>query len=190
MLSIGRPLTSEGREPQKKRLTLTDAIRTLVTGGDKERVDASVKKLLAELKVAEAEQYRLSQRIRSILSALAIVGVRPYFTGLVRDGDTDSREKDYASRRPFENMKLSEVCEKIVHDYKGHPLRRSQVEYLATIGGYEFETKDVSNSVDVTLRRLASAGKIVVHRRRGSGGSQYGWPWTMNGPKQLEGDSG
>ena len=151
-------------------MTKTDGIRTLVTG-DKAPVDASVKKLLAELRRAEIEKWHAERRIQSIHAALKIIGVKPEGAGAAFHGD--GKEMDYTSNEPFKNLPLAEACEWILRDYKGHWLTRSQVEYLATRGGFDFSTKDVSNSVDVTLRRLAASGRIEAERVRGSRGSKY-----------------
>jgi hypothetical protein len=65
----------------------------------------------------------------------------------------------------------------LLEDYsKNHPadyLTKTQVEYLAKRGGYKFSTADSKNSVAVTLRRLATEGKIEAQRIRGAAGNKY-----------------
>jgi hypothetical protein len=156
---------------EKKDLTMTDSIRTLVNEEQKP-VDASVKKLLAELRSAEDDRWRAQVRISNIRAALKIIGVTPQ--GVVSTGlHGDPKEEEYARRQPFKELTLAETCERILNDYRPNWLTRSQVEYLATRGGYNFSTKNVGNSVDITLRRMADTARIEAERVRGSRGSRY-----------------
>jgi hypothetical protein len=155
---------------KRKHLTVTDGIRTISFEGTEE-VDASVKKLLHELRKAEGEKWRAQRRIHSIHTALSILGVKPEACGSMLD--EDRYEVEYSAKEPFKGLTLAETCTRILRDYAGKWLTRAQVEYLATRGGYDFSTKDPSNSVDVTLRRMASAGKCEADRVRGSRGSKY-----------------
>jgi hypothetical protein len=156
----------------KKVLDKTDGIRTIEAGRGKV-VDASIKKLLRELKDAENAKWRASRRIGSIHAALEILGVKPQAYGAGLLGDTN--EMNYVSKEPFRDMGLAETCERRLKDYEGKWITRAHVEYLATRGGYDFSTKDSQNSVDVTLRRLAGAGKCDAERVRGSRGNKYRW---------------
>jgi hypothetical protein len=158
----------------KKDLTATDTIRTLDTGGIN-GVDTSVRKLLTELRTAENDRWKAQRRIEHIREALKILGVTPQ--GVVSTHwFGDAKEAEYVSRQPFKDLTLSESCERILRDYQPNWLTRSQVEYLATRGGYNFSTSNVTNSVDVTLRRLAGSRRIEAERVRGSRGSKYRVP--------------
>src|ERR1017187_4721180 len=50
---------------------------------------------------------------------------------------------------------------------------KNQMEYLLTVGGYCFDAKDPTNSVEVTLRRMAADGQCEVEKRGGSYGNLY-----------------
>jgi hypothetical protein len=152
-------------------------------------MDASVKKLLAELKKAEDLKWRVSMRVRTIHEALKLIGVKP--DTIPAAFNADLKESEYTTRQTFKNLSLAETCEKILKDYVGNWLTRSQVEYLATRGGYDFSTKNPGNSVDVTLRRMAGAGKIEADRIRGSRGSKYRWiPEPAEAKKEVVGSYG
>jgi len=152
--------------PQKKRLTSTIHIRTIVRG--KDDVDATAKKLVDKLRQLEMQEWRIKRDRRAIQLALHAAGIRP---GM----DVNSNELSYAQDLPFMNKTLSESCEQILKDSEGQWLTKTQVEYLVVRGGYSFSAKDSKNSVDVTLRRLAVDGKCAADRVRGSRGNRYRW---------------
>ena len=54
-------------------------------------------------------------------------------------------------------------------------LDKGQVEYLLSLGGYQFKAKNPTNSVEVTLRRLASGAnpKCEVEKGAGPHGNRY-----------------
>jgi hypothetical protein len=75
--------------------------------------------------------------------------------------------------RPFEDMTLVDACRKILADFPGTALTKSQVEDYALQGGYKFTTQDTKNSVSGTLRRLAAEGVCQVTRVKGPHGNKY-----------------
>lgn len=155
---------------RKNRLTSTNGIRTLVLEG--ERVDATTKKLLEQLKQLERKDWYIRQQMKAIHTALRLAGIKPDIPSL---SGIDHQESKYAVSESFANASLTEACESVLKDYKDKWLSKSQVEYLITRGGYKSSAKDAKNSVDVTLRRLAGDGKCDVKRVRGSRGNTYRW---------------
>jgi hypothetical protein len=134
-------------------------------------MDATTKKLLKRLRELETDKWRIDKELQSIQTALSVAGAKP--------GDMwfpAEHETLYAATRPFAHMSLADSCEKILKDYQGRWLTKSQVEYLLARGGYESQAKDSKNSIDVTLRRLAGVGKCQAERVRGSHGNKYRVP--------------
>src|SRR5260221_682447 len=82
-------------------------------------------------------------------------------------------EDRYAERVPFRIMSLPDACMAVLVDHRDISLDKNQVEYLLTLGGYPFEAKDPTNSVEVNLRRLAADGKCEVTKGAGSTASEY-----------------
>jgi len=154
----------------KKDLTETDSIRTIVQNREGEEVDATAKKLVERMRQLEMEQWRINNELRAIRTALDVAGVKPSYKFKTL---SDPTESEYVRNQPFNKTTLAEVCYAILKDYKPEWLTKSQVEYLAIRGGYNFSTTDSKNSIDVTLRRMAGAGKIEADRVRGSRGSRY-----------------
>lgn len=150
--------------PQKNHLTSTKSYRTLVHA-----MDATTKKLLMKLREAERVRWEKDQEIEHIRKTLELLGIKPgtdFTSWLFKDSE-------YAQKRPFARTTLTEACLTILQDHKGHWFTKSQVEYLAVRGGYEFSTENTKNSVDVTLRRLAADGKCAAERVRGARGNRY-----------------
>jgi hypothetical protein len=138
-------------------------------------MDASVKKMLKNLKELEFKKSVINRDIDAIKRTLAMLGLK------VESGSL--REAEYAAYQPFRETALNDACLTVLKDHKGAWLTRSQIEYLIARGGYESSTKDIGNSVDVTLRRLAGAGACEAERVRGSRGSRYRW-MTMKQEKR------
>lgn len=128
-------------------------------------MDPSVKKLLKNLQELEFKRSVLGRDIDAIRRSLEMLGLKVE--------DASHSEGEYAARRPFKRVPLTEACLVVLKDHKEHWLTKSQIEYLIARGGYEFSAKDTGNSVDVTLRRLATAGKCEAERVRGSTGNRY-----------------
>jgi len=88
-------------------------------------------------------------------------------------------ESEYQSQQPFKSMALTDACLKVLRDHSGKDeiheqwLDKGQVEYLVTRGGYEFKTDDATNSVNVSLRRLAEQGYAEAHAGKGSRPTRY-----------------
>ena len=134
-------------------------------------MDATTKQMLDRLSELERKIGMLNSQANSIRTALELVGVRPSDDNPL-DESVDSR---YAATVPFYQTTLVEACKRILMDYKGKWLSKTQIEYLAAMGGYQFSTDDSKNSVDVTLRRLTERGFCEVQRNRGPQGNTYRW---------------
>ena len=139
-------------------------------------MEISLKKLLDRREELRCERIKIDAELRSIATALEIidpldVGSRwPWEQGFSKRGPAVERE--YLEARPFSRLSLTGTCLRILGDC-GAPLNKSRVEYLATAGGYPFKATDPTNSIDVTLRRLASDGRCQVHKQGGQEGNLY-----------------
>jgi hypothetical protein len=129
-------------------------------------VDATIKKIVENLRRKEIERLKISIEIDSYRRTLSMLGVT------VAEG-SPLREADYAARHPFSRMGLQESCLMILKDHPNQWLSKTQVEYLLMRGEYSSTAKDPKNSVDITLRRLADDGVIEAKRARGATGNQY-----------------
>lgn len=138
-------------------------------------VDATIKKMLKRLAEIDELRHSLRQERDHITAALASIGYRPpnaaanFYT---------REEGEYGAKQPFKNMSLTDACLKVLKDRsRKEPaeqwLDKNQVEYLVVRGGYEFKTEDSLNSVNITLRRLASDGYCEMHAGKGSRSSRF-----------------
>lgn len=135
------------------------------------RMDATTKKLVkrnAEVHRAIAELQREADSMKVVLESIGL-----------RSKDFDSpwggspREAEYAEKQTFARMTLVDACKRILTDFPHACFTKNEIEYLAAMGGYPFSTEDATNSVDVTMRRLAKDGLCEVHRRKGPAGNIY-----------------
>ena len=133
--------------------TLYDIVRTAL------EMDATAKKLIEALATARRQIAALEQQARSISAALEAAGLRASELDFTLG---EPRDKTYAETLPFKTISLVNTCKQILYDNQSLPLDKSQIEYLASIGGYPFSTDDSKNSVDVTMRRLAGQGLCEI----------------------------
>ncbi len=151
-------------------LTCTTLYRTLYAVGRTVReMDATQKKLIEKMRDLQMTIAAYQQQATAISTALESIGMT------VGDDGRYSPPHDvhYATDQPFRGTSLVAACKRILMDYDGQSLTKTQVEFLAALGGYPFSTEDAKNSVDVTLRRLAERGFCEVERTRGPAGNQY-----------------
>jgi hypothetical protein len=133
-------------------------------------MEQAAKKLIKERSELRAERdkvnRRIDERIKAIDTALEIIELRlaadPKFVALEENLQGDV----------FREMTLPDGCTMIFQMYDGW-LDKNQIEYLLTIGGYRFDAKDPTNSVDVTLRRMAAENDCEVEKRGGYYGNRY-----------------
>jgi DNA-binding transcriptional ArsR family regulator len=130
--------------------------------------------MLADLRRKIADLERQADSVKTVLESL---GYRHRGTDCAWG---DALDVKFAKERPFERGTLADACLKIlveqrITDY----LTKSQVEYLAVVGGFPFSTTNRKNSVDVTLRRLAEQGAIEVERAGGHIGNRYRLPLSF-----------
>jgi hypothetical protein len=160
------------QEKIKNRLTSTSKIRTMYVLAKWLRVmDATTKKMIDKMSELRREIEDRQRELRAIERTLELVGIRPEEpvpSGLEWD-------EIYSGSRPFSRTTLVDACKKILVDFQGARLTKSNVEYLASAGGYQFSTDDPRNSVEVTLRRLAADGFCQVKRGVGPHESEYWW---------------
>jgi hypothetical protein len=156
----------------KKRLTCTIQSRTLYgLARAIAFMDATTKKMVqmhADLRREIAELQRKADSVKLTLDSL---GFRS--KDFDNSWDRSPTEIKYAEDKTFANMSLVDTCKRILHDYPHGIFTKNQIEYLAATGGYPFATDDSTNSVDVTMRRLAKDGFCEVHRRKGPAGNIY-----------------
>jgi hypothetical protein len=143
---------------------------------DRDSLDATTKKLISRMEEIDRQLGGLKSERNAIMTALSVAGWRPpashkqFFTG---------EESDYRREQPFKSMSLTDACLKVLRDHVGKEevhaqwLDKNQVEYLVNRGGFEFQTEDSTNSVNVTLRRLAEGGLCEAQGGKGSRGMKY-----------------
>jgi hypothetical protein len=139
-------------------------------------VDATAKKINARAAEIDEQISTLRRERDALMTALRVAGIRP--------PDAHNflytlEESKYRVDKPFAGMSLTDACLGVLRDFAGKEelherwLDKNQVEYLVTRGGYEFKTEDPTNSVNVTLRRLAEEGHCEAHTGKGSRSNKY-----------------
>jgi|SRR5882724_712670 len=136
-------------------------------------MDATAKKIVSMLMDSHREIERLRRSMRPLKETLESIGMRSSAFNNLWDGEGLGRDGEYAEKLLFANMTLVDTCKCILWDLSTEPLSKSNIEYLATMGGYPFTTNNSKNSVDVTMRRLAKDGFCEIHRRQGSTENWY-----------------
>jgi hypothetical protein len=145
-------------------------------------VDTTARKLVETLGALRTQIAALQQQERSIKVALESAGIRSKKLGQVGWWDGDCLDDKYALEQPFKEMTLVNTCKKILSDNTTSAFTKDQIEYLAVIGGYPFLTDDRQNSIDVTMRRLASQSFCQIIRGKGPIPNQY----TIDAQKGLK----
>ena len=132
-------------------------------------MDATAKKLVEKMRDIQKQLGSLQRQSYALESTLEAIGMR------IEDDVPweDSWDIKYAKDSPFARTTLVATCKQILIDHVGKEMTKSQIEYLAAIGGYQFDAEDSKNSVDVTLRRLAEGGFCDVDKQRGPEGNKY-----------------
>src|SRR6185437_11659035 len=126
-------------------------------------MDASAKKVVDRIASLRALVADSEEEITSLRKSLNVMGLAD-----MTNPQFFSVERSYREKRPFAGgITLNEACLKVLSDYKGDPLNKHQVEYFLVIGGYSSDAKDQTNSIEITLRRLADESKCQVERARG-----------------------
>lgn len=160
---------------QGKFLTSTSKARTLYAVAKLVLImDATTKKMIDKLSKLRMQVNDLMREVYAIQRTLELVGIKPEEVAddVPFGWACDER---YSQSQPFAQTTLVETCRRILTDNRGRRLTKSQVEYLASMGGYRFSTDDPKNSVEVTLRRLAADGFCQVEKGTGPHESQYWW---------------
>jgi hypothetical protein len=161
-----------------KCLIATEKDRTMY---EDRTMEPSVKKLVDEWESVRRSRLAMDQRLNAIETALTIMGIRVDDRLLMMRGEVQASryvkttESRYVQEKPFRHTSLSEGCLMVLEDHRdmGIRLDKGQIEYLLVLGGHQFKAKDPTNSVDVTLRRLASDGKCEVEKGAGPHGNRY-----------------
>jgi hypothetical protein len=123
-------------------------------------MEQGAKKLFKEREQLRQQIEKTNARIKAIDMALDIMELR-------QAHDPKFLEAEQSLEDVFRNSTLPQACETTFMIFDGW-LDKNQMEYLLTIGGYPFDAKDPTNSVDVTLRRMAADGKCEMEKRGGS----------------------
>ena len=143
---------------------------------ERDSVDATAKKLVTRMEEIDREISRLRLERNAITTALSLTGWRP---PEAHKTIYSMEESEYRRDEPFRDMTLTDACLKVLRDHANKEelheqwLDKNQVEYLVTRGGYKFETNNATNSVNVTLRRLAADGYVEAHGSKGSRPIKY-----------------
>ena len=139
-------------------------------------MDATSKKLLKRLDDLDRQIATLRVERTAITTALSVAGLRP---PAAHSAIYTHEENDYLREQPFKSMSLTDCCLKVLRDHaekdEAHEqwLDKNQVEYLVQRGGFVFKTGNATNSVNITLRRLAEAGYCEAHGGKGSRPVKY-----------------
>jgi hypothetical protein len=144
-------------------------------------MDVAIKRIAEKYAEIQRQIRVLTREAESIKQTMALIGYRPEYLSEVFADSDPSQDEQYAEKLPFKHTTLVKACKQILVDHKFQWLTKNQVEYLASMGGYEFSTDNPKNSVDVTLRRLASHGFCEVENNLQ--GNKYRWP---NKPDEKE----
>jgi len=88
-------------------------------------------------------------------------------------GYMSTLETRYAERKPFRGLSLGKACLTALADHRDISLDKNQMEFFLILGGYPFAAKDPTNSVEVTLRKLAGDGRCEVEKGSGPTGNRY-----------------
>jgi len=139
-------------------------------------LDATSKKLVDRQNEIDRLMASLRAERNAITTALSIAGIRP---PVAHKTIYNTQENEYWREQPFKSMSLTDSCLKVLRDSAEHEdiaqqwLNKNEVEYLVTRGGFVFKTEDPTNSVNVSLRRLAEDGYCEAHGGKGSRGIRY-----------------
>ena len=137
-------------------------------------MEPAIKKLLDEKMAIRRRLRELSKREGAVDTALEILGIRVTEEAMLRGFMRVSRlEDEYDSAKPFKEKFLPEACLRIINDHDGMGLDKKQVEYCLVVGGYPFEAKDPTNSVEIALRKLAADGQCDAIKGTGTQLSRY-----------------
>jgi hypothetical protein len=140
-------------------------------------LDETAARLISVLRELERERWRIGGKIEAIKSALRLAGVPlPAHEAVFRN----KTEFEYTTQQPFANMSLTDACERVVKDHTPEWLSKNQVTELVEMGGCKSDAQATKNSVEVTLRRLASRGRIEIAKGKGRYGNRYRWTPPMN----------
>jgi len=139
-------------------------------------VDATTRKLVARQEEIERQIAMLRHERDAITTALGVAGIRP---PAAHQNIYTREESQYRMEQPFRKVSLTDACLTVLRDHAKKDelheqwLDKNQVEYLVTRGGFQFKTEDATNSVNVTLRRLAEEGYCEAHSGKGSRATRY-----------------
>lgn len=136
--------------------TLLSIARAFVT------MEETVKKIVEKYQEIQQEIRKLTRSAESLKDSLTLIGYRPEYIHSILLGDGKGQDEKYAEELPFKHSKLVEACKKVLQDHNSDWLTKTQVEYLVSMGGFEFSTRNRKNSVRITLDRLASSGFCEV----------------------------
>lgn len=156
---------------EENTLQLTSNDRIVYEEG--KEVDPSAKKLVDRIEHLRQKRTMIDQEIDALNTALGVMGMSVESRDIIGDSDPHRFETRYSAAKPFREMTLGPACLKILADHAPSSLDKNQTEFLLTIGGYPFKAKDPTNSVEVTLRKLASDGKCEADKPGGPHGSRY-----------------
>jgi hypothetical protein len=146
-------------------------------------MESGLKRLLDRREALRRQKLAADQELEAIDRALNIMEFK------VDDPDFVEIEDKYRKEKPFKSSSLAEACSAIMYDCASSSilpiwLDKNEVEHLLEVGGYRFGKGDATNSIEVTLRRLAAAGKCAVQKRGGPHGSKY----SAKGAEEIEDD--
>jgi len=161
-------------EYTKNLLTETSNAHTI--DDESKKMEPGLKKLLDRQAALRKQKALVEQELGAIEKALEIMQFASDDPGGYAE-----LEKRYTSMRPFAGARsLADVCLILLSDCESLGLfetsvwiDKSEAEHLLNVGGFQFGKGNPTNSIEVTLRRLAAQGKCLVQKRGGPHSSRY-----------------
>jgi len=120
-------------------------------------MEETIKKIVEKYQDIQRQIRVLTRSAESLKDSLRLIGYRPEYVGAIL-GEGKSQDERYAEELPFKHATLVQACKQVLRDHSPEWLSKTQVEYLVSMGGFEFSTSNRKNSVRITLDRLASNG--------------------------------
>jgi len=154
-------------------LTMTNHAHTI--DEESKKMEPGLKKLLDRRTLLRRQRVATDQELSAIEKALEIMQFASD-----NPGGYEELEQDFRETRPFAGKSLADACLMLLHDCESVGLwersiwiDKSEVEHLLNVGGFQFGKGNPTNSIEVTLRRLAAQGRCSVQKRGGPHSSKY-----------------
>ena len=168
---------------KKPLICSIDSDTLLLIARDFAKMEEAVKKIVNKYQEIQRDIRRLTRNAESLKDSLTLIGYRPEYIAAIFAGEKGQDEK-YAEELPFKHTTLVQACKQVLRDHAPEWVNKAQVEYLVSMGGFEFSTRNRKNSVRITLDRLSSSGFCETEHMLGPEGNRY--RLAMRSPREKE----